>query len=656
MNPKTRSRYRLLLRACCVALPVSLVFPLAQNAGAADGTWNTTTSGLSWGTPGNWLAGVADGSGFTANFNTLNPTASVIVNLDSPRTIGNLIFGDTDTTSAASWTLGNSNNVANILTLAGTTPTITTNALGTNSLVTISAVIAGTDGLTKNGTGTTTTGILALSGANTYSGGTTISTGSIRALNNTALGTGAVTVSSGARLQLGGGITVANTINLNGSSALYGNTGANTLSGTVNLQSAATVALAASNDNNVTFTGSLNLGSNALTVTTVGNTNAFVSINGAINGTGGLSKTGAGTLILNSDQTSSYSGNVSFTGGVLALGSNGALGTGTFSLGVNDSSLSVRSTSTDSRTVGNALTLLGNANTLYTFGSVTALFNGDLVFSSTGNVAMGSLNRKFVVNNNTQFNGVFTGTAGMTKQTGTGALILTGASTYTGTTTISAGTLQLGNGGITGSLATGSAIVNNANFAIKRSNGVAQGTDFASVISGSGSFTQAGTGTTTLSAGNTYTGNTVINSGTLAMGANNVFAATNFVMGGGTFAVGTFNDSVGTLSLTGNATITLGSGGFFAFADSEALNWGTNTLSITGTFVDGFSIRFGTDATGLSDDQLALIKINGANALIDSSGYLTAAAVPEPSTYAVIAGAALLGFAAMRRRRSAVAA
>ncbi|MBC8040907.1 MAG: autotransporter-associated beta strand repeat-containing protein, partial [Opitutaceae bacterium] len=182
---------------------------------------------------------------------------------------------------------------------------------------------------------------------------------------------------------------------------------------------------------------------------------------------------------------------------------------------------------------------------------------------------------------------------------------------------------------------------------------VSQGTDFSNVISGTGSFTQAGGGTTTMAAGNTYTGTTTISAGTLALAASNAFAdASNFVMSGGTFAAGTFSDVIGTLSLTGNAALTLGSGGALAFADSDAISWGSNTLSITGTFVDGFSIRFGTDATGgLTSQQLALISINGNfGTTIDSSGFLVAA-IPEPSTYAIIAGGAILGLALLRRRR-----
>ncbi len=71
--------------------------------------------------------------------------------------------------------------------------------------------------------------------------------------------------------------------------------------------------------------------------------------------------------------------------------------------------------------------------------------------------------------------------------TGNGSQTLTGSNTYTGATTITSGILQLGNDGTTGSLAAGSAIVDNGTLAINRSNAVTQGTDFSSAaITGSG--------------------------------------------------------------------------------------------------------------------------------------------------------------------------
>ena len=78
--------------------------------------------------------------------------------------------------------------------------------------------------------------------------------------------------------------------------------------------------------------------------------------------------------------------------------------------------------------------------------------------------------------------------AGELTKTGSGALILTGANSYTGGTTISAGTLQLGNGGTTGSIV--GDVVDNGVLAFDRSDTVT----FAGVISGSGAVAQIGPG------------------------------------------------------------------------------------------------------------------------------------------------------------------
>src|SRR5439155_5450467 len=127
--------------------------------------------GGNWSNSSNWSGGVPNATDDVANFAAIDLTADATVLLDIPVTLGQLTLGDTDTTTAAGWTLSSGTNTANTLTLSVSSgaPTVTVNALGTGKVATISSIIAGTQGLTVGGTGT-----LVLTGANTYTGGNTI--------------------------------------------------------------------------------------------------------------------------------------------------------------------------------------------------------------------------------------------------------------------------------------------------------------------------------------------------------------------------------------------------------------------------------------------------------------------------------------------------
>jgi autotransporter-associated beta strand protein len=109
-----------------------------------------------------------------------------------------------------------------------------------------------------------------------------------------------------------------------------------------------------------------------------------------------------------------------------------------------------------------------------------------------------------------EISGIVSGTGSLTKS-GSGTLTLSGTNTYTGGTTISAGTLQIGNGDTTGSV-TGN-ITNNAVLIFYRSDALA----FSGVISGTGSLTQSGSDVLTLTGNNTYSGNTIISAGKLTV-------------------------------------------------------------------------------------------------------------------------------------------
>ena len=99
-------------------------------------------------------------------------------------------------------------------------------------------------------------------------------------------------------------------------------------------------------------------------------------------------------------------------------------------------------------------------------------------------------------------------------QAGTGILTLLGANTYSGATTISAGTLQVGNGGSGASIATSAGVLDNGVLIFNHNDGA----EYDGVISGSGSLAQAGLGILTLGGSNTYSGPTTVSAGTLEIG------------------------------------------------------------------------------------------------------------------------------------------
>jgi autotransporter-associated beta strand protein len=162
-------------------------------AAAQSGTWTNTVDGA-WSNAANWLGGtVADGANNTADFGTLDivnqgaPFYRVGVGLDGNRTIGHLIFGDTNTGTPGAWEIYSSGS-GGVLTLAGTSPSITVNPLGPIDTgtppilddVIIRPAIAGTNGLTKLGAGALT---IAASSTNTITGGINVTGGTLRLLS-----------------------------------------------------------------------------------------------------------------------------------------------------------------------------------------------------------------------------------------------------------------------------------------------------------------------------------------------------------------------------------------------------------------------------------------------------------------------------------------
>ena len=220
------------------------------------------------------------------------------------------------------------------------------------------------------------------------------------------------------------------------------------------------------------------------------------------------------------------------------------------------------------------------------------------------------------------------GTKDIFSKSGTGTLAFTAQNTYWGDTLIGAGTLMIGDGGTVGGVSQNSPniiVEAGATLAANRSDTLTQGSNsFKVAITGDGGFTQAGTGNTVLMLANTYIGPTTVSAGTLTLGAAGVLPdASEVSIGNATLAAGSFSESAGRLVITGAATLQLGAGATLAFADSSAIDWTGGALNLTGSFVSGSSLRFGTNSNGLTSAQLALITGGGfASFSLDPAGYL----------------------------------
>ena len=208
-------------------------------------------------------------------------------------------------------------------------------------------------------------------------------------------------------------------------------------------------------------------------------------------------------------------------------------------------------------------------------------------------MSLGSTSRTFNVLNTTSLASGFSTISGAIVKTGTGTLILTGASTYNGSTTITAGTLQLGNGGTTGSLSTSSAITNNGTLVFNRSNTMTQGTAFASAIGGTGNVVQAGTGTLVLSGVNTCTESTTVSSGNLTISNASALGGSG---SGTTVASGAALQIQGDIAVGAEALNLAGSG----FSNGGALRNLSGANSLSGAITLSGATTIGSDAGALT--------------------------------------------------------
>ena len=677
----------------------------SSNSGGADltigaiiddsSTAGTTTSGI----PGTLThTGTSGAFGITkAGSGILVLTAANIYSGGTTVNAGTLTVGIGGTLGAATGPLAVNNpnagaGTATVLNLSTSVPTVVgtlsgnvavpssgTNTVTINNggqLLTINATTAGTFAGTIAGSGGLAlgTGTQTLTGTNTYSGPTTIN--------------------SGATLNLGDGAT-------DGSIA---STSGVTSSGTLvyNLQTnrAPTYAINGTGGN-VTVNGSgqtLTLtNSNGYTGTTTIGSGASLQLgNGTTDGT--ITNTANvvdnGTLIYNRSTGSTFSSGYVISG----MGAVTISGTGV-------QTLTAVNTYQGVTTINSGATLqLGDGTTGHdgTIASTSGITdNGTLIYNR-----FGALSTDRVISG-----------IGAVTISGPASQTFTATNSYSGATTISSGaTLQLGNGGVSGSLSGTTGITNNGMLVVNRNNPFLGSVDLnGASITGSGGFTQLGSGTTTLDVANTFTGGTVISNGQvsasvsgslgsgttgttsvaianaatlLLTGSGNLDRVRNDAainLGGGTVAIASGSSegtaatvSGGTNSNTGSA---FGLGALTLTAANSTLNFdsnGTSTLLVFSSFAPGaFSLNItgysnstfdGTANSGaVTDDRLVfnsnltpaqLAAINFGSGItateIDlGNGYFEVGqAIPEPASL-VYLGATLLGLTGWRSRRKA---
>ncbi|HOW58748.1 MAG TPA: autotransporter domain-containing protein [Candidatus Omnitrophota bacterium] len=420
----------------------------------------------------------------------------------------------------------------------------------TNNLTMSGSAVATNGALTKTGAGT-----LTLSGTNLYTGTTTVSGGTLVLTGGAAIAdSGAVSLNN----------TAGATLQLNANETIGSLAGGGASGGNVNLQS---FTLTTGDTNNTTYAG-------------------------IMSGTGGLTKSGTGTLVLTGTNTFS---------GVTTL-SNGTVSVGTIGNGGEAGNLG-QATNAAANLVFDGGTLSYTGSTASTDRNFTIVAGKTAVFNIT--------------TNNLTLSGASGATTGGLTKTGAGTLTLAGANLYTGATTVNAGTLNL-------------------NESLTTSSGLVFGGNGTVVLADSKNITPAVTNTSGSAAGTLTLSGTSTVTGQVGAAGNAALAAVN---AGATGKTATFAGDVyaTTTSVTGTGTVDLNgslTGTTLNFAGDGTVNLADNktiTAAITTGTTNTGTLQAGDGSTingqiGTTTNRLKAIEVDVA---------LAAAATFQNDVYAV---------------------
>jgi len=494
-----------------------------------------------------------------------------------------------------------SNNVSATLANSVSLSSAATIGVGSGQTLTLSGAVSSTGALTKTGAGT-----LSLTGANTYSGATTVSSGALQIGGTGSLSSGnyggAIALSSGATLQYSS--SAAQTLSgvISGAGMLVKDTS----SGTLTLAGAAN-----------TFTGGITVNGGTLDIQHpfLGSLFAVVLASGAVLQLDGAATNQVGALVLNG---------VSQPNGVYNSGNSGGYITGSGSLLVGHQDLWAGAQSGEWSTH-----ILSPSKNWTTGGFPTDYVDGDpvtfddtLTGTSTVNVSVANVMPASVTFNNNKTNYTLQGSAGIAGPTGltkngTGTATITSANTYTGATTLTAGTLQFQGS----SLPSASAVLLGSGTTMQiRNNGTGNN---GTIALGNSITLSAASTTVTNDVGNNGSGNTgntvafgALNNGTTAnalsstinfTGANGYLQSfSSLGLSGSTGNGTTLNPTTTSVSITGNVTN----------QESGTVTGHYDTLTLSGTSA-------GNAINGVIADNVNYASVGNGDTRITKSGTST---------------------------------